>query len=326
MNGEKNGKKILQTLGDIGLIPVIKLDTSDQALPLGQALLKGSLPVAEITFRTDAAEASIQILSKELPELIVGAGTVLTTEQADRAIGAGARYIVTPGFNPKVVQHCIDRGVPITPGVTSPSQIEQALEMGLDVVKFFPAEQAGGAAMLKAFAGPYGDKISFIPTGGVSVKNLADYLSCPNVHAVGGSWMVPGDALTAGAYDRIESLCREARICALGFTLLHVGINPGGEGEPMENARLLASMFGMPLKEGNKSAFAGTAFEIMKQAGRGEHGHIAMQTLSIERALAWFAAFGIGPVEETIVKKGGKISFAYLDKPVMGFALHLNRK
>lgn len=321
-----DGKKILKKLGDIGLIPVIKLETPDQALPLGQALLKGNLPVAEVTFRTDAAEASIRILSSELPELIVGAGTVLTTEQADRAIGAGARYIVTPGFNPKVVQHCIDRGVPITPGVTSPSQIEQALEMGLDVVKFFPAEQAGGAAMLKAFAGPYGDRISFIPTGGVDVKNLANYLSCPNVHAVGGSWMVPGDALAEGAYNRIESLCREARICALGFALLHIGVNPDGDGEPMENARLLASMLGMPFKEGSKSTFVGTAFEIMKKAGRGEHGHIAIQTISVERALAWFAAFGIAPVEETIVRKGGNISVAHLDKPFMGFALHLNRK
>ena len=321
-----DAKQILKKLGDVGLIPVIKLDSPDQALPLGRALLAGDLPVAEVTFRTDAAEESIKILSTELPDLLVGAGTVLTVEQADRAIDAGARYIVSPGFNPKVVQHCTDRGVPITPGVTNPSQIEQALEMGLRVVKFFPAEQAGGAAMLGAFAGPYGDKIAFIPTGGVSVKNLSDYLSCPNVHAVGGSWMVPGDVLGAGAYEKISALCREARMLSLGFSLLHIGINPGGEGEPMGNARLLASMFGMPLKEGNSSAFVGTGFEIMKEKGRGDMGHIAIETLSVERALAWLETFGLKPVEESVKKKNGRIQIAYLDRPFMGFALHLNRK
>lgn len=317
---------VLKKLGDIGLIPVIKLDTPDQALPLGRALLAGSLPVAEVTFRTNAAEKSIKILSSELPDLIVGAGTVLTTEQADAAINAGARYIVTPGFNPKVVAHCVERGVPITPGVTSPTQIEQALEMGLEVVKFFPAENAGGTGMLKAFAGPYGNKISFIPTGGVNAKNLHDYLSMPNVHAVGGSWMVPGDALAAGEYDKIEGLCREARMLSLGFRLLHIGINPFGDEDAVSAAKMLSAMLGMPIKDGNSSAFVGTGFEIMKVQGRGEHGHIAIETLSVERALEWFAGFGAKPVEETVIKKSGKMMLAYIDKPFMGFALHVNRK
>jgi 2-dehydro-3-deoxyphosphogluconate aldolase/(4S)-4-hydroxy-2-oxoglutarate aldolase len=316
---------VLKKLGDIGLIPVIKLDSPDQALPLGKALLAGALPVAEITFRTDAAKESIRILSKELPDLIVGAGTVLTPGQVDTAVAAGARYIVTPGFNPKVVEYCQKKGVPVTPGVTTPSQIEAAMEYGLKVLKFFPAENSGGVGMLKAFAGPYGDKVSFIPTGGVSEKNLADYLSQPNVHAVGGSWMVPGKLIESGDFASVERLCREARMLALGFSLLHLGINPDG-GDSLESAKFLSSLLGMPLKEGNSSAFVGKPFEIMKSPGRGERGHIAIETLSIERALAWFAGFGINPVEETIVRKGGRIQVAYIDRPFMGFAIHLNRK
>jgi 2-dehydro-3-deoxyphosphogluconate aldolase/(4S)-4-hydroxy-2-oxoglutarate aldolase len=317
---------ILKKLGDIGIIPVIKLDSPDHALPLGKALLAGSLPVAEITFRTGAAKESIKILSKEFPDLIVGAGTVLTTEQVDAAVESGARYIVTPGFNPKVVDHCLAKGIPVTPGVTTPSQIEQALEKGLKILKFFPAENSGGVGMLKAFAGPYGDKVSFIPTGGVSEKNLADYLSCPNVHAVGGSWMVAGSLIAAGNFAGVEKLCREARMLALGFSLRHVGINAYKDEDSRENAKFLSAILGMPFKEGDSSSFTGKAFEIMHGQGRGEHGHIAVETLSIERALEWFSGFGIKPIEETVKKQGERISIAYLDRPFMGFAIHLNRK
>lgn len=318
--------EIIKKLGRIGLIPVIKLDSPEQALPLGKALMAGSLPVAEITFRTSAAEESIKILSRQLPELTLGAGTVLTTEQADAAIAAGAKYIVTPGFNPKVVEHCVNKGIPVTPGITSPTQIEQALEMGLSVLKFFPAEPSGGVSMLKAFAGPYGNKVSFIPTGGIDVKNFTDYLSCSNVHAVGGSWMVPSDAVNAGDFGRIENFCSEARMLSLGFKLLHIGINPHSDGSAAENAKLLSAMLGMPQKPGSNSEFVGSCFELMKKDGRGEKGHIAIETLSVERALEWLSGFNFKADEETIKTKGGVISMAYLDKSFMGFALHLNRK
>jgi len=318
--------EILAKLGRIGLIPVVKLDSPEQALPLGKALLVGHLPVAEITFRTDAAEEAIKILSKELPELITGAGTVTATEQVDKALAAGARYVVTPGFNPKVVAYCQEKGVPVTPGVNSPSQIEQALEMGLEVVKFFPAGASGGVPMLKAFAGPYGGRISFIPTGGVNAANLVDYLSCDNVFAVGGSWMVPGDAIRNGDYAKVAALCKEARMLSLGFSLLHVGVNPEEGEDPMQVGQLMSALFGMPFKEGASSAFVGKSFEMMKKAGRGRHGHIALETLSVERALEWFSGFGIKPVEETVKMKGSHISVAYLDRDIMGFAVHLNRK
>lgn len=317
---------VLEKLGKIGLIPVIKLESPEQALPLGKALIAGGIPVAEVTFRSDAAAESIKILAKELPELILGAGTVLTKEQVDAAVSAGAKYIVTPGFNPKIVAYCQEVGVPVTPGVSSPSQIEQALEMGLKIVKFFPAEQAGGVPMLKAFNGPYAGKVRFIPTGGVNPKNVTDYLSLPNVFACGGSWMVPSDAMKAGDFKKIEALCREARMLSLGFSLLHLGLNPDGDGDALEAARLFSAMLGMPFKEGNSSAFVGKSFEFMKKKGRGAHGHIAIETLSVERALEWFAGFGIKPVEDTIKEKNGHITVAYLDKEIAGFAVHLNRK
>lgn len=316
----------LAKLGKIGLIPVIKLDSPAEALPLGKALVAGGLPVAEVTFRTEAAEESIRILANELPELVLGAGTVLTTTQADAAAAAGARYVVTPGFNPRVVAHCLEMGLPVTPGVNSASQIEEAIEMGLDVAKFFPAGPSGGTEMLKAFAGPYGDKISFIPTGGIGPKNLADYLACPNVFAVGGSWMVPSDAVKAGDFARIEALCREARLLSLGFSLLHIGLNPCAGTDSLAEAKMLSAMLGMPFKEGAGSAFVGDSFEFMKSAGRGAKGHIAVGTLSVERALEWFAGFGMKPAAETIKTKGNHISVAYLDNEICGFAVHFVRK
>lgn len=318
--------KIIAKLGAIGLIPVVKLDRSEDALPLGKALLAGKLPVAEITFRTAAAEDAIRILSRELPQLITGAGTVTTIEQADKAIDAGARYIVTPGFNPKVVAHCIERGIPVTPGVNSPSQIEEALEMGLEVAKFFPAGASGGVPMLNAFNGPYKGRIRFIPTGGVNTANLVEYLSCPNVFAVGGSWMVPESAIAAGDFGAVEALCREARLLSLKFSLRHLGLNPDGRDEPDSSARKLSDMLGMQFKDGNSSSFVGSGFEFMKQKGRGAHGHIALETLSVERALEWFSEFGVSPVMETAKFNGDKMSMVYLDFEIMGFAVHLSRK
>jgi len=192
-----------------GIVPVIRLDSPDQAIPLTTALAEGGIPIAEITFRTDAAEESIRRVSAELPEVLVGAGTVLTVDQAKRAADAGAQFMVTPGFNPKVVTFCIDHDIPVTPGVNSPTTVEQALEFGLTLLKFFPAEASGGIAMLKALGGPYGH-VSFVPTGGVGPKNLTDYLALKNVAAVGGSWIVPSDAIASGDFATVTKLSREA--------------------------------------------------------------------------------------------------------------------
>lgn len=201
--------EVLQKMGQIGIIPVVVLNDVTDAKPLAKALLDGGLPCAEVTFRTEAAEESIRVMAEEYPQLLVGAGTVLTTEQVDRAVAAGAKFIVSPGLNPKVVQYCLDKGVPVTPGVVTPGEIEKALELGLDVVKFFPAEPSGGLPMIKAMAAAY-TKLKFMPTGGISAGNVADYLKSDKILACGGSWMVKGEMISKGEFDKITELCREA--------------------------------------------------------------------------------------------------------------------
>ncbi len=204
-----NATELVEALRDFRIVPVIALEEEENAVPLGEALLEGGLPLAEITFRTAAAEASMRRLNRELPDILLGAGTVLTTEQVDTAIDAGASFIVTPGFNPRVVEHALNRGIPITPGINSPTGVELAMEYGLRLLKFFPAEVSGGVKMLKALAGPY-KGVSFVPTGGVSLSNLESYLSMENVAACGGSWLVPKDALAAQDFDQIRDITSDS--------------------------------------------------------------------------------------------------------------------
>lgn len=194
---------------EIGIIPVVVLEDAKDAHALGEALMKGGLPAAEVTFRTEAAEEVIRILSKDFPDMLVGAGTVLTCEQADRAVAAGAKFIVAPGFNPTVVKHCLEKGYPVTPGVQTPGEMEQAMELGLDFVKFFPAEPAGGLPMIKAVAAPY-SKLRFMPTGGINKENVKDYLEYKKIVACGGTWMVKGDLIASGDFAKIEELTHEA--------------------------------------------------------------------------------------------------------------------
>ncbi|MCR5098365.1 MAG: bifunctional 4-hydroxy-2-oxoglutarate aldolase/2-dehydro-3-deoxy-phosphogluconate aldolase [Lachnospiraceae bacterium] len=201
--------EILEKLGRIGIVPVVALDDAKDAEPLGEALMVGGLPCAEITFRTDAAEESIRKMSRAFPEMTVGAGTVLSTDQVDRAVAAGAQFIVSPGTNPEVVRYCVDRGVPITPGIVTPSEIELALSCGVDIVKFFPAEAAGGLSMIKAMAAPYVN-VRFMPTGGISPANVRDYLRYDRIFACGGTWMVKKDLINEGRFDEIKRLSREA--------------------------------------------------------------------------------------------------------------------
>ncbi len=193
----------------IGIIPVVVLENAEDAHPLGEALMKGGLPAAEVTFRTAAAEESIRILAKDFPDMLVGAGTVLTCEQADKAIAAGAKFIVAPGFNPTVVKYCLEKGYPVTPGVQTPGEMEQAMELGLDFVKFFPAEPAGGLPMIKAVAAPYSN-LRFMPTGGINKENVKDYLAYNKIVACGGTWMVKGDLIASGDFSAVEQLTREA--------------------------------------------------------------------------------------------------------------------
>ncbi|MFA9380040.1 MAG: bifunctional 4-hydroxy-2-oxoglutarate aldolase/2-dehydro-3-deoxy-phosphogluconate aldolase, partial [Acetanaerobacterium sp.] len=229
---------IINDVAAIGIVPVIKINDPKDAVPLARALYDGGLPAAEVTFRTACAKEAIALISKALPDMLVGAGTVLTPQQADDAVAAGAKFIVSPGLNPNVVRHCISRDIPIVPGCATPGDIEQALEFGLDVVKFFPAEQAGGIAMIKAMSAPY-TNVKFMPTGGINPKNLVEYLSFSKVLACGGSWMVKEDLINEGRFDEITRLAKEAVMIMLGFELAHVGINP----EAGEDSDAIAGSF-----------------------------------------------------------------------------------
>ena len=201
--------ELLQKIHDIGIVPVIAIDDASKAVPLAKALVEGGLPAAEVTFRTAAAEDAIRAIVKEVPEMIVGAGTVLTKEQADRAIDAGVSFIVSPGFNPRITEYVLDKGVCMLPGTATAGEMEQAMMLGLNAVKFFPAEQNGGIAKLKALAGPYRN-LKWMPTGGINTGNLAEYMSFPQILACGGTWMVKKDLISAGEWDKIAALVKEA--------------------------------------------------------------------------------------------------------------------
>lgn len=202
-------KELLERIGEIGIVPVVVLNDVKDAEPLAQALCDGGLPCAEVTFRTDAAEESIRRMTESFPDMLVGAGTVLTIDQVDRAVAAGAKFIVSPGLNPKIVKCCNEKGVLIIPGCANPSDVEQAIENGLSVVKFFPAEQAGGLNYIKAIAAPY-TGLKFMPTGGINPKNVRSYLAYDKILACGGSWMVKGDLVQAGEFDKVRELVKEA--------------------------------------------------------------------------------------------------------------------
>jgi len=187
----------------------VKIERAGDSLALGNAFLEGGLPLAEITFRTDAAQESIRILSKSLPEMLIGAGTVLKVDNVKKAIQAGAKFIVAPGFNPKVVDYCLEIGIPVIPGINSPTEIEMGLDRGLSVLKYFPAEASGGLKLLKAMSEPYGD-VKFVPTGGINADNLLEYLSFNRVIACGGTWIARSNLITEGRFDEITRLTRAA--------------------------------------------------------------------------------------------------------------------
>ena len=200
---------VMEQLGQLGIIPVVKIDEARQGPSLAKALLQGGLPCAEITFRTEAAGEAIRLISKSQPEVMVGAGTVLSVAQAQKAVNAGARFIVSPGFDPKVVDWCLKQNVPVVPGVATSTEALMALDKGLDILKFFPAEALGGIPMLEAIAAALVG-VKFIPTGGISASNTASYLKLPMVHAVAGSWLATSKLISSGAFGEISRLASEA--------------------------------------------------------------------------------------------------------------------
>ena len=309
-----------------GIVPVVVIRDVSKAEGLAKALCAGGIPVAEVTFRTAGARAAIREIAEKVPEITVGAGTVHTAEQAEEAAEAGAKFIVTPGFVPKVVRWCVENGVPVFPGCSGPAEIEAAMEFGLSIVKFFPAEASGGVKTLKALSGPYGG-IRFLPTGGINEKNVGDYLVHPFVAACGGSWMVPPALVERGDFAGVAALCREAVRSAFGFELLHVGINSRDEREAKETAGALAGLFSLPVEELPGAYFAGSLAEVVKGQGRGKNGHIAIQTNNIDRAAAYFETRGEELDRSSESRdEAGRLIAVYFKREIAGFAVHLRRK
>ena len=314
--------ELLTRLERTGLIPVIKIAKAENALPLAQALRDGGLNAAEITFRTPCAAEAIASIRAAYPDMLLGAGTVLTPAQADDAVRAGADFLVSPGLNPEVVKHCLAKGYPIVPGCATPSDLETALSLGLTHVKFFPAEAAGGLAMIRAMSAPYGN-VRFLPTGGISEKNLLQYLSFGKVFACGGSFMVSDALVEAGDFAEIRERTKRAVALMLGFQLSHIGLNASTEAEAKAAASLLDGAFGFGTREIPVSYFVGP-FEVMKRNGRGRNGHIAVGTYDVDRAIFHLAQRGVAIDETSVVRDAnGKATFAYLAEEILGFAVHL---
>ena len=315
----------IKELYRIGIVPVVALEDAADALPLGAALKKGGVSAIEVTFRTAAAADAIRLLSREMPELLVGAGTVITKAQADAAIEAGAKFIVSPGFQPELVSYVLSKGVPMCPGTATPGEMEQAMALGLSAVKFFPAEQNGGAPMLKALSAPYRDLL-FMPTGGVKLENLRNYLALDQVFACGGTWLATKDDIKAKAFDKITARTREAVKTMLNFRIKHVGINSKDEAEAKKTATLLCSIFDFDYNDTEPSVFTGSAVEVMKFMGRGSLGHVAIGADNVDRAEYYLRQRGFSFDESTRrVDASGRTTFLYLKDEIGGFAFHLTK-
>ena len=285
--------------------------------------MAGGLPAAEVTFRTACAEDCIKKIHEELPEMLLGAGTVLTKDQADRAMAAGASFIVAPGFDPEVCQHVIDKGGIMMPGTATAGEMQQAMNMGCEVVKFFPAEANGGVDKLKNIGAAL-KTCKWMCTGGVNAKNVNNYLGYNQIIAVGGTWMCKSDKIKAGAWDEITAMSREAVDVMLGLELGHIGINCENEAEAAKTAETIASLLSMAVKPGNSSIFVGKKeFEIMKKPGRGTNGHIAILTNNVDRAIYHLGQRGIKFDMDSKNVKDGKTIAIYFADEIAGFAFHL---
>ncbi len=306
-----------------GVLPVINITDVEQAEPLAAALVEGGLPLIEVTLRSACSLESIRAIRKAFPDMLIGAGTVLTTASVDEALEAGADYIVSPGYDPELVDYCHAKDVEIVPGCSTASEIQDAVKHGIKTVKFFPAELGGGVPAIKLLAGPFAG-VKFLPTGGITLDNLEEYLSCDKVIACGGSFMANAAQLKAKDYDGITAACKKAVACSLGFRLAHIGINHESAVEAMATANAISSLFGFGTRECSSATFAGTVAECMNHSRFGTHGHIGISTHSITRAMAYLAAKGVEFDEDSIKRdKSGNITCIYFKEQIGGFAWHI---
>ena len=315
---------VLKRLAQSGVVPVVVLEDAKDAVPTAKAMLAGGIDVMEITFRTAAAADSIKAVAQECPDMVVGAGTVINLEQCKLAVECGAKFIVSPGYDEETVAWCCDNGIPVTPGCVTPTEIMMALKHGLKVLKFFPANVYGGLSALKSLAGPFGG-VKFIPTGGVNAQNLAEFISSPYVHAVGGSWICPKADIAAGNFDKITALCKEARKSLLGFEVAHIGINTPDADASMDVCKAFNDAFDFNVKQGNSSNFASTGVEVMKTMFKGANGHIAIRTNKMIPAIAEMERRGY-ELDMDSVKDKDNIKAVYFKKEIGGFAVHLLQK
>lgn len=311
-----------EKLGNIGLIPVVVFDKAEYALPAAKAMTEGGLPVMEVTLRTDAAIESMKSIKQTYPEIILGAGTVLSVEQAKIAAEAGCEFIVSPGFNDDVVKFCLDNGILVTPGCVTPTEIDHALRFGIKIIKFFPANIYGGVKACEALHGPY-RMVKFIPTGGVALSNIAEYADKDYIHAIGGGWLCSAKDMADGNFVNIAETVKKSIDALLGFELAHIGINMDNKGVSITLANELASAFGISVKEGSSSNFAGAFFEVMNKQFKGANGHIAIRTNSIGRAVYYLDKRGYKADMSSLVEKNGKKVAVYLENEFGGFAVHL---
>ncbi len=317
----------LERIGLAGLVPVVVINDADDAVPAAEALLAGGLDIMDITMRTDAGIQAIKNVAEGCPEMLVGAGTVLTLEKCQEAVDAGAKFIVSPGFNEKIVAWCVENDVVVTPGCVTPTEIEAALAYGIKTVKFFPAGTYGGIQACKSLYGPYrAADVSFIPTGGVDNSNLPDFADKPYIHAVGGSWLCSSSAIAKHDFDAITASASTAIDVLLGFEVAHIGINMKDKESSLNTAANFNRAFNFPVKEGNSSNFAGTGVEIMNAPYLGAKGHIAIRTNSIPRAVHYLGKRGFEVDETTAKFKDGRMIAVYLKDEFGGFAVHLLQK
>ena len=316
---------VLSRLAAAGVVPVVVLDNAADAVPTAKAMVAGGIDVMEITFRTAAAADSIRAVAAEVPEMLVGAGTVVNLEQCKLAVECGAKFIVSPGYDEETVAWCVENGVAVTPGCVTPTEIMAALKHGLKVLKFFPANVYGGLNAIKALAGPFVG-LKFIPTGGVNQQNLGEFVSNPSIHAVGGSWVCPKADIAAHNFDKITQLCAEARRGVLGFELAHVGINCENADDSLAVCNELEKAFDFEVKTGNSSNFASTGVEVMKSMYLGKNGHLAVRTNKIETAIAELEKRGFAVDMDTAKYKGDRMAAVYLKNEIGGFAIHLLQK
>ena len=313
---------MFKTIYELGIIPVVAIDDADKAVPLAKALSEGGLPAAEITFRTAAAEESIRRIVAECPDVLVGAGTVLTKEQADRAVAAGAKFIVTPGFNPEMIAYIKSLGIPMMPGAATPGEMEQAMSMGLTNIKFFPAEANGGVNKLKALAGPY-QAAKWMPTGGVNAKNLNDYLSFDRIIACGGTWLATGADIAEGNWEGITKKCKEAVKTMLGFELRKVCIY-GDSANAEKNAKFVASLFGFGCTETECGVQAGCVCFGKEESDA--KGCIVINTLNGNRAMAYLKRMGAEIDPDIWYDKKGNVSCFGLKDTIAGFEICIETK